>query len=69
MPFREVNNIAEFENLAQEIRPVAEALENTRKLPPARFATPLIVYSGDIARCVSIFDDLDFGFRGSHGAL
>jgi hypothetical protein len=67
MPLGEVHNVAKLEDLAQEIGPMTEALEDTRQLFPARFATPLVVYGSDIARCVGIFDDLDLGFGVSHG--
>jgi hypothetical protein len=67
MPFGEVDNVAELKDLTQEIGPMAEALEDTGQLLPAGFATPLVVNGGDIAGCVGIFDDLDFGFGVSHG--
>ena len=69
MTFREVNGVAEFEDIAQEIGPVAEALQNTGYLLPPGLATPLIVHIRDLAGSVCVFNNPDFGFGVSHGRI
>lgn len=63
-----MNRVAESENFAQKIGPVAETLQDARHLLPAGFLAPLVVDRGYIAGRVSVFNDPDFGFGVSHGS-
>jgi hypothetical protein len=64
--FGEVDDVAEAHHLAQEIRPMAETLEDTGHLLAAGVRAPLVVYLRDLAGCIRIFDDVDFRFWIDH---
>jgi hypothetical protein len=66
--FRKVNGIAEAHDLAQEIGPMAKALENSRHLLAPRMGAPFVIYLRNLASRVSILDQLDFCLRGRHGS-
>jgi hypothetical protein len=69
MPFRKVDGIAEAHDLAQEIRPMAKALENAGHLLAPRMGAPLVIYRRNLACRVSVLDQLYFclGVRHSSG--
>jgi hypothetical protein len=58
----EMDRVAEFDHIAQEIGAVAEALQNAGHLFAARLGAPFVVDLGHFASGVAIFDELDFGF-------
>jgi hypothetical protein len=69
VPFRKVDRIAEAHDLAQEIRPMAKALENAGHLLAPRMGAPLVIYRRNLASRVSVLDQLYFclGVRHSSG--
>jgi hypothetical protein len=66
MTLRKMDRVAEFHHVAQKIRPMAEALQNTRHLLTARLGAPFVVHLGDFPFRVAIFDELDFGLVVRH---
>ncbi len=66
MAFREVHRIAELDNLAKKVRPMAHALQNPRHLLPARLRAPLVVDGCHFSGGVCVFNQFDFGFFVRH---
>jgi hypothetical protein len=64
--FRKVDCVAEAHYIAQEIRPMAETLEDSGHLLTSGVCAPLVVDLCDIAFRVRIFNDVDFCFRIGH---
>jgi hypothetical protein len=62
MTVGEMNRVAEFDHIAQEVGTVAEALQNAWHFLSARLGSPFVVDNGHVASGVAIFDELDFGF-------
>lgn len=58
--------VAEVNDIAQKIWPVAEAFENTWHLLPPRLLAPLLVDFGHIACGIGIFDQSNFCFKVRH---
>jgi hypothetical protein len=67
--FGKMDSVAEAHHLAQEVRSVAEALEDTGHLLTTGVCTPLVVDLRNLAGGVRIFDDIDFGLRVRHCLL
>src|SRR5262249_48287642 len=59
MAIREVHRVAKGDDLAQEVRAVAEALENPRDLRPARMGAVFVVDLCDLTRSVGVFNQFD----------
>ena len=57
VPFRKMHGIAEAHDVAQEVRAMAEAFQNTGHLLTARVRAPFVVNRRDFAGGVSILDD------------
>jgi len=66
MPLGKVDRIAEAHHLAQEIRAMAEALENAWHLLATRLCPPFVVDLGYVAGCVGILNQADFCFGARH---
>ena len=66
VPFRKMHRIAEAHDLAQEIRAMAEALENAGHLLTARVRAPFVVYLRNLTSGVSIVNHFDLGLRVYH---
>ena len=62
MTFREMDGVREIYNLAKEIRPSAEALENAGHLGSSRLLLPLVVDIRDLSSGFVIFNELDLCF-------
>jgi hypothetical protein len=56
MTLGKMHRIAELHHIAEEIGPVAEALQNAGHLLSTRLLPPLIVDGGDFARRVCVFN-------------
>jgi len=66
MALGKVHRIAEFNDVAQEVGAMAEALQDTGHLLTARLGSPLVVNLGHFAGRLSVFYDLDFCFVIRH---
>jgi hypothetical protein len=66
MTLRKMHRIADLHHFAQKIGPVAETLQDTGHLLPARLAAPLIVDRGHFARRVCVFNQPDLGLGICH---
>jgi hypothetical protein len=66
MSFRKVDGIAEAHDLAQEIRAMAKALENSGHLLAPRMGAPLVIYRRNLASRLSILDQLYLCLRVRH---
>jgi len=69
VPFREMDGVAETHHLAQKIRAMAKALENTGHLLAPRMRAPFVIHLRNLAGRVSILNDLDLCLRIRHGSV
>jgi hypothetical protein len=67
--FGKMDGVAEAHHLAQEIRPVAETLEDAGHLLTTRVRAPLVVDLRNLARGLRIFNDIDLRLRVRHRLL
>jgi hypothetical protein len=66
VPLREVHRVAKLHHVTQKIRPMAEALQNTRHFGAPGFRAPFVVDLSDIASRVRVFNQLDLRGILSH---
>ena len=66
MPMGKMHCIAEFDHVAQKVRSMTEALQDTRHHLPPGLRPPLVVNLGYLSGRVRIFYQLDLGFVVSH---
>ena len=66
MALGKVHRIAEFNDMSQEVRAMAEALENAGHLLTAGVRAPFVVYLRNLAGGVSILNHFDLGLRVWH---
>ena len=66
MPFRKVHSIAELHHVPQEVRPMAETLQNPRHLLTPGIRAPLVVDLRDLAGRVHVFNQSYLGVVLSH---
>jgi len=59
MPLGKMHRVAKLHHVAQKVRPMAEALQNSRHFLTPGFRTPLVVDLGDVARRVHVFNEVD----------
>ena len=64
MALGEMDSVGEVDDLAQEIRTAAEALDDSRHLLPAGAGTPIIVGGSGIAGRGGVLSDMDLGLGG-----
>ena len=66
MPFGKMQRVAEAHHFAQKVRPVAEALQDSRHLLASGFGAPFVIYPGDLTGGFLVFNQLDLGFVAGH---
>jgi hypothetical protein len=67
VPLREVHRVAKLHHVAQEVRPMAEALQDSRHFAAPGLRPPLVVDLGNLAGRVYVFNQFDLGVVLSHG--
>ena len=63
MAFRKMDRVGEFDNLAQEIWPRSETLDDAWYLLPARSGSPKVVSCCRLACGLVVLNDTDLGIR------
>jgi hypothetical protein len=66
MTLRKMDGVAEPDHFAQEIGPMAEALENTGHLLAAGLLSPFVVNLRNFAVRVGVFNQIDLGLVATH---
>jgi hypothetical protein len=69
MPLGKMNRVAEAHNLAQEVRPVAEALQNSWHLLASRMRSPLVVNLRYLTSSVGVLNEIDLVRTVRHSEL
>jgi hypothetical protein len=67
MPLGKVHSIAELHHVPQKVRPMAEALQDSRHFAAPGLRPPLVVDLGNLAGRVYVFNQFDLGVVLSHG--
>lgn len=64
-----MDRVAKLEDIAEKVRAMTEALQNTGHLLASGFFAPFVVDGGHVAFCVCVFNELNFGSVLGHQSV